>query len=100
MQVFYKQTPKKSLLLIRYLKGSGVIPCFFRKYMRHILLRLPTSFYLKQHHSKYILTKGQLISERNFGVFKSPKNPTKFLTDFCPSFKGYLFKIWLPFGEI
>ena len=28
--------------------------------------------------------KGQLISERNFSVFKSPKNPTKFLTDFCP----------------
>ena len=29
-------------------------------------------------------TKGQLISERNFGVFKVPKQPTKFLTDFCP----------------
>jgi hypothetical protein len=35
-----------SYVLIRYLKGSWVIPCFFRKYMRHIL-RLPTSFYLK-----------------------------------------------------
>jgi hypothetical protein len=33
-------------------------------------------------------TKGQLISEWNFGVFKSPKKPTKFLTDFCPSFTG------------
>ena len=32
--------------------------------------------------------KGQLISEWNFGVFKSPKKPTKFLTDFCPSFIG------------
>ena len=30
--------------------------------------------------------KGQLISESNFGVFKSPKKLTKFLTDFCPSF--------------
>ena len=28
--------------------------------------------------------KGQLISERNLCVFKSPKKPTKFLTDFCP----------------
>ena len=30
------------------------------------------------------ITKGQLISEWIFGVFKSPKKPTKFLTDFCP----------------
>ena len=38
---------------------------------------------------KYVAnTKGQLISEWNFGVFKSPKKPTKFLTDFCPSFIG------------
>ena len=29
--------------------------------------------------------KGQLISERNFGVFKSPKKRAKFLNDFCPS---------------
>ena len=28
--------------------------------------------------------KGQIISEWNFGVFKSPKKPTKDLTDFCP----------------
>ena len=33
----------------------------------------------------YILHKGQLISEWNFGAFKSPKKPTKFLADFCPS---------------
>ena len=31
-----------------------------------------------------IVTKGQLISGRNFGGIKSLKNPTKFLTDFCP----------------
>ena len=31
-------------------------------------------------------SKGHLISEWNFGVFKSPQKPTKFLTDFCPSF--------------
>ena len=30
--------------------------------------------------------KGQLISELIFCVFKSPQKPTKFLTDFCPSF--------------
>ena len=30
--------------------------------------------------------KGQLHSESNVGVFKSPKKLTKFLTDFCPSF--------------
>ena len=28
--------------------------------------------------------KGQLISERYFGVFKSFKKPAKFWTDFCP----------------
>ena len=28
--------------------------------------------------------KGQSISERNFGFFKSPKKRTKFLKDFCP----------------
>ena len=31
------------------------------------------------------IAKGQLISERNLGVFKSPKIQTKFLKDFCPS---------------
>ena len=30
--------------------------------------------------------KGQLVSEWNFRVFKSPRKPTKFLTDFCPNF--------------
>ena len=28
--------------------------------------------------------KGQIISEWNFGVFKSPKKSTQFKTDFCP----------------
>ena len=32
-----------------------------------------------------LFIKGQLISEWIFGVFKSSKKPTKFLTDFCPS---------------
>ena len=31
-----------------------------------------------------ISIKGQLISELNFDVFKSPKKPTKVYTDFCP----------------
>ena len=35
------------------------------------------SIRIKEH------SKSQLILEWNFGVFKSPKNPTKFLTDFC-----------------
>ena len=36
-------------------------------------------------HIHYLdLFKGQLISEWNFGVFKSPKKPTKFETNFCP----------------
>ena len=30
-----------------------------------------------------VQTKGQLISEWNFRVFKSPKKPTKFQTDCC-----------------
>ena len=30
-------------------------------------------------------TKGQLISDRNFGVNKSPNGRIKFLKDFCPS---------------
>ena len=47
----------------------------------------------------YII-KGQLISEWNFGVFNSPKMPTKFLTYFCPSFilARNLSKLWL-FGR-
>ena len=33
--------------------------------------------------------KGQIISQENFGVIKSSKDPSKFfLTDFCPSFIG------------
>ena len=32
----------------------------------------------------FALLKGQLISELNFSVFKSPKKPTKFYQDFCP----------------
>ena len=34
---------------------------------------------------RYLSFKGQLISERNFGGFKSPQKGTKFLKDFCPS---------------
>ena len=35
--------------------------------------------------SGILFPKGQFISERNFGAFKSPKKPIKFLKDFCPS---------------
>ena len=45
-------------------------------------LRSKCSTYLNQHF------KGQSISKWNFGVIKSPKKPTKFLTDFLPSFIG------------
>ena len=31
------------------------------------------------------------MSEWNFGVFKSPKKPTKFQTDFCPMKLGHKF---------
>ena len=31
------------------------------------------------------IAKGQLISGRNFDIFKSSKKRTKFLKDFCPS---------------
>ena len=51
--------------------------------------------WVKKPERKYICTyllvilkasysKGQLISEWIFGVFKSSKKPTTFLTDFCP----------------
>ena len=33
------------------------------------------------------IAKGQLISNGLFGVFKSTKNPTRFLLGFCPSLK-------------
>ena len=36
-------------------------------------------------HIDFTFTKGQLISKRNFVVFKSPKKRTQFLKDFCPS---------------
>ena len=35
-----------------------------------------------------VSTTGHLMSERNFGVFKSPKKRT-FLKDFCPSHTTY-----------
>ena len=38
------------------------------------------------HLTSFVVSKGQLISEWNFGVFKSSKKTTKFLTGFCPSF--------------
>ena len=45
-----------------------------------------SSFIKLVNKNWYLLSGLQLISEWNFGVFKSPKKPTKFLTDFCPSF--------------
>ena len=55
-----------------------------------------------QKLSQNDLIKGQLISEWNFGVFKNPKKPTKFLADFCPMFGqkslknlvGFFLEIW------
>ena len=41
------------------------------------------------------ILKGQFISEWNFGVLKSPKKATKFLTNFCPSFIVCLKFGWL-----
>ena len=45
-----------------------------------------SSFIYRGSPTCTVSAKGQLISEWNFGVFKSPKKSTKFLTDFCPSF--------------
>ena len=49
---------------------------------------LKTSSEVFSTHCVIFYTKVQLISEWNFGVFKSPKKATKYLTDFCPSFIG------------
>ena len=49
---------------------------------------LEETFKEVQDFNSKISFKGQLISKWNCGVFKSPKKPTKFLTDFCPSFIG------------
>ena len=58
---------------------------------------LSCSWYTIQPVSKVIYpkySKGQLISENNFGVLKSHKQWTKFLKDFCPSlYKGKIKKI-------
>ena len=43
----------------------------------------------KKHWVRPRATKGQLISGWSFGVFKSPKKPTKFLSDFCPMKLGH-----------
>ena len=69
------------------LKASWVIPCFFRKYMRHRLLRLPTSFYLKQHYCKYIHTT---IANRRQHCRKSATiHPTTNCKALCISDKNY-----------
>ena len=36
------------------------------------------------HISKYVGTKGQLISERNFGVFKSSKKQNQIFEGYLP----------------
>ena len=46
-----------------------------------------------------VFTKGQLISEWNFGVFKSPQKPTKFLISALASQGRNLLYIWLAFWE-
>ena len=38
---------------------------------------------IRSHLTYLLYTKGQLILERNLGVFKSSKKLTKFLKDFC-----------------
>ena len=54
----------------------------------------------KLHHwVKYCLvdtpnTKGQLISEGNSGIFKSPKKRTKYFEGFLPSPLKFRFSIW------
>ena len=68
---------------------------YFFGHNTHTEIRLPLysfaficSYLNGQNGYVAAASKGQLISEWNFGVFKSPQKLTKFLTDFCPSFIG------------
>ena len=45
---------------------------------------MPHAFFHSRIRGDKIATKGHLISEWNFGVFKSPKKPTKFFPGFLP----------------
>ena len=49
-------------------------------------------------HTTNSCSKGQLISEGNFGIFKSPKEQTKFLTDFFLSLISHRTEICINFG--
>ena len=53
-------------------------------HQKYIPNSLPLSINFNLIEYLQFCTKGQLISELNVGVFKFPKKPTKFYTDFCP----------------
>ena len=67
----------KSLLI-----SAAIILAIIALIDRLLICRSKLKTFVFQH------LKGQLILECNFGVFKSQKKPTKFFTDFCPSFIG------------
>ena len=67
--------------------------CSWRNLPHLIGIRFKPRYMLKISGDKFSLTqifsagpaKGQLFSEGNFDVFKSPKKRTKFLKNFCPN---------------
>ena len=65
-------------------------PSFLKTYLTHHFCSRSFSNYKKYWKIWEMVKvvryrhKGQLISEWIFGVFKSPKKPTKFYQDFCP----------------
>ena len=50
------------------------------------LVRNGAKFKIPSEIKPPLLCKGQLSSKCPFGAFKSPKKPTIFFQDFCPSF--------------
>ena len=72
--------------LIRHLNPDIEI-LIISKIIFALKLDLPHLLESNTHHIKIskFESKSQLLSERNFGVFKSPKKQTKLLKDFCPS---------------
>ena len=79
----------KSSALIRYIGISllGNLRPIWINFRCEFLLTFVYIFIIWIHHHDNTnrCSKGQLILERNFGVFKSPKKWTKFCKNFCPS---------------
>ena len=70
------------LIIINLYNFCGFLrkPELYRSW-RPFIRRLATS---EERNKTQRTHKGQLISEWNFSIFKSPKKPTKFFRDYCP----------------